>query len=65
MIRVGTVRISITANITGISITNEELIPLMKPEAGTSKGLIVIAAPLTRMRLKRFAPMMLPRESEP
>ena len=64
-IRVGTVKINITASITGMSIINEEFIPLIKPETGSSKGFIVIAAPLTRTRLKRFAPIMLPRESEP
>lgn len=64
-IRVGTVKISITTSITGISIINEELIPLIKPDTGTAKGLIVIAAPLTRTRLKRLAPIMLPSESEP
>ena len=33
--------------------------------AGTSKGRMVVATPETRTRLKRFAPMILPRESAP
>lgn len=65
LISVGTVKISITASITGISIIKEELIPLIKPETGSAKGLIVIATPLTSTRLKRFAPIILPSESEP
>ena len=62
---VGTVSMSITVSITGISRTSEELIPLIKPEHGTVNGFIVIAVPLTRTKLKRLAPIILPSESEP
>ena len=62
---VGTVNSNITTNIMGISSTNEELMPPMSPETGTSKGLMVIAAPLTSTKLNRLAPMILPRDREP
>ena len=38
--------------------------PPMVPDRGSSKGLMVMAAPLTSTKLKRLAPMMLPKDRE-
>ena len=61
----GTVRRVITPNITGMSITRDALIPPTSTPTGTEKGAIEIAIPLTSTRLKRFAPIRLPRDSAP
>ena len=44
---------------------SEEFMPAIVFSAGTAKGEIVMAAPLTRMILNRLAPMTLPRDSAP
>lgn len=55
---------AITATIRGISTTSEAFMPAISLSAGIAKGLIVIAIPLTKTRLKRFAPRMFPRERD-
>ena len=55
----------ITINITGISKTKDVLMPNNCDEAGTGNGESTVDTPLTSTRLKRFAPMMLPSESDP
>ena len=63
--RAGRHRIAITPSITGRSMTRLELTPPKTVfSAGIEKGEIVMAMPLTRMMLNRFAPMILPRDSE-
>ena len=54
-----------TASITGRSTIRLELRPAIVFSAGTAKGEIVIAMPLTSTMLNRFAPMTLPSESAP
>lgn len=63
--RAGTVRRSMTANITGRSMTREELMPMMVEFCGMLKGDTVMDMPLTSTRLNTLAPMTLPSEREP
>ena len=61
----GIVSIPITVNITGISIIKDALIfPIVTP-MGRLNGAIDIAIPLTKTKLKRFAPIKFPSESAP
>ena len=55
--RAGTVRRSMTANITGRSMTREELMPMMVEFCGMLKGDTVMDMPLTSTRLNTFAPV--------
>ena len=54
-----------TANITGRSMTREELMPMMVEFCGMLKGDTVMDMPLTSTRLNTLAPMTLPSEREP
>ena len=65
MSRAGTVRRSMTANITGRSMTREELMPMMVEFCGMLKGDTVMDMPLTSTRLNTLAPITLPSEREP
>ena len=60
----GTANISIERSITGISITNDELIPVCKNvfSTGIANGLIVIAIPQTKIILNRLAPITFPSD---
>ena len=60
--RAGTVRISITASMTGSSSTRLELMPNRVALCGTVKGASVTETPLTSTRLKTLAPTTLPSE---
>ena len=55
---------AITDTIIGISTTRAAFIPPISLSAGTANGFIVIAIPLTRTRLNKFAPRIFPRERE-
>ena len=61
----GRVIMPITASITGRSRTKDAFCPKSIEFSGTGNGLIAIAVPETRTRLKMLAPIMLPRESAP
>ena len=63
--RAGTVRMSITANITGRSMTSEELMPMIVELCGMLKGDTLMDIPLTSTRLNTLAPMTLPSDREP
>ena len=65
LIRAGRVSRSITANMTGISITSEAFMPAMVEFCGMLKGASVTDTPLTSTRLNTFAPMTLPSDSAP
>ena len=65
LIRAGRVSSSITANMTGISITSEAFMPAMVEFCGMLKGASVTDTPLTSTRLNTFAPMTLPSDSAP
>ena len=54
-----------TTNITGRSMTREELMPMMVEFCGMLKGDTVMDMPLTSTRLNTLAPMTLPSEREP
>ena len=60
--RAGTVRISMTASMTGRSSTRLELMPNSVALCGMVKGASVIDMPLTSTRLKTFAPTTLPSD---